>query len=107
MKILVEGIQLEGDIEISSGRNIEIKRLGQKIIVDAPSLNKQRVKCAEFDLIGDQIEIRAGKGIRLSSINPNVLIISSHYSELEAQYIDLQRRFENLEKLFLNTLHKN
>ena len=109
MKVTINGLPIQtttGDIDIAGGRNVEIKTLTDKIIIDAPALGKTRIKCQEFELEGEQIEIHAGKGIYLSSAHPNKLIISSHYTTLEAQYIDLAKRFENLENLFLNNLKK-
>lgn len=106
MKILVNDSVFEGDIELVGGRNIEVKANGQKIFFEAPQLNLTRIKCAEFSLQGESIEIRAGRGIRISSVSPNVLIISAQHNELEAQYVDLQKRFDNLESLFLKQIKK-
>jgi hypothetical protein len=106
VKIIVNEKTLEGDIELAAGRNIEVKASGNKVFIEAPQLNQTRIKHAEFDLQGDYIEIRAGKGIHLSSISPNVLVISSQHNEIEAQYIDLQKRFENLESLVLKQIKK-
>lgn len=104
MKIKVNEDIIDGDFEISGGRNVEVKMFAGKLMVDAPLLNQTRLKYAEFDLKGDCIEIRGGKGIKITTAHPNVLIISSHYNEIEAAYSDLQKRFDNLERLFLERI---
>lgn len=86
----------------AAGSGIEFKELGDKILITGQS--RTRLKEGNFLLEAEHIEIRAGHGIKISSIHPNILIIAADTIKQDEKIYDLQqgldKRLEVIEKIF-------
>jgi len=88
---------LKESIEICAGENVKILVDGNKIFISAPALNHTRLKQGPFLLSGSDIEIQAGPNIKISSANPNTLVIGADVSRETLRIIELEKRCQNLE----------
>jgi len=88
---------LKESIEICAGDNVKILVDGNKIFISAPMLNQTRLKQGPFILAGQEIEIQAGPNIKISSANPNTLVIGADVSRETLRIIELEKRCQNLE----------
>lgn len=79
-----------------AGSNIEFKELDDKIVITAK--NTTRIKEGNFLLEGEEIEIRADKGIKISSIHPNILVITADTAKTQEAIFDFNKRIEVVEK---------
>lgn len=87
---------------IEYGSGIIVKNLDDKILICAE--NKTKIREGNFLLVGDNIVVEAGKGIKISSRHPNVLVISCDTSKQDEIIFDLKKeinsRLETIEKVF-------
>ena len=63
------------DKPIELGENLIIRHLDAKTLISGQIAT--RLKQGDFMLEGEHIEIRAGQGVKISSIHPNILVIST------------------------------
>lgn len=88
---------------IEYGSNLIAKELDDKTILIAK--NTTRIQEGNFLLEGEHIEIRAGKGVKVSSIAPNILVISCDTTKQDEAIYDLRKevdaRLKNIEAIFV------
>ena len=92
--------------QFESGSGIEFKHIDDKILISAQCTT--RLKEGEFFIEGDHVEIRAGHGVKISSIHPNILVITADTTKQDEKIYDLQKqvnaRLETIEKVFSKIL---
>ena len=79
-----------------AGSNIELKDLGEKILI--ATKNATKLKEWNFLLEGDHVEIRAGQGVKISSIHPNIIVVSVDSTKQDEAIYDFNQRIEVVEK---------
>lgn len=89
---------------IESGTGIEIKILDDKIIICAE--NKMRIREGNFLLQGEEIIIEAGRGIKISSRHPNILVIETNLTKIEEKVYDLQKSMDERLKVIESVFSK-
>lgn len=91
---------------LEPGSNIEFKELEDKIIVAAK--NTTKIKEGNFLLEAEQIVIKAGVGISISSIGTDTLVISANHTKMEEGLYDLRKevdeRLKVIEQVFSQIL---
>jgi hypothetical protein len=87
---------------ISAGNNIKIQKVGEDYLISSETT----VFSKGFKLTSESIEIIGERGIMISSAMPNKIVISVDINKYIAEIQDLQTRFYNLEKLFLERISK-
>lgn len=89
-----------------AGSNIEFKHIGDKTFITARDTTK--IKEGNFLLEGDHVEIRAGQGVKISSIHPNIIVVSVDTTKQDERIYDLQqemnKRLETIERVFSKIL---
>lgn len=91
-------------MKIRQGENIKVVEDGEGVFIHAPLTNKTTLKLGAFTLQGDVVEVEAGEGIRLKSIHPNKLIISSDTDKQTCRIIELESRVRALEVVIADLL---
>jgi hypothetical protein len=86
-----------------AGNGIELKNLDDKILISAKCTT--RLKEGNFLIEGDSVEIRAGHGIKISSIHPNILVVSADTAKQEEKIFDFNKRLETVEKSLVSVLN--
>lgn len=89
---------------LRAGENIRIVQDGEDTFIHAPLTNKTTMKQGVFLVQGDAVEVRGGEHIRVTSINPDVLVITVDIDKEKARIVDLERRVKNLEKVIADLL---
>lgn len=91
---------------IEYGSGIIVKELDEKIIISAET----RLREGNFLIQGECVDVRAGNGIKISSVHPNILVITANTTKMEEKIFDLEnafnKRLENIEKAFSQLLKK-
>ena len=87
---------------IEYGDGLIVRNLDDKILISAQCAT--RIREGNFLLQGEEIIIEAGRGIRISSRHPNILVIEANLTKMEEKVFDLQqevnKRLEVIEKVF-------
>ncbi len=76
-----------------AGDGIEFKILDDKILISAQGTT--RIREGNFLLQGKEIIIEAGKGIKISSRTPNVLVIEANTTKQDEIIYDLKKQWMN------------
>lgn len=88
------------------GRGIEFKELDDKILITGQS--RTHLKDGNFTLDAAVIHIKAGSGIKISSLGNDTLLISSNLTKIEEDIFDFKKsvdeRLKNIEKAFSTIL---
>lgn len=91
---------------IEYGSGIIVKELEDKILICAE--NKTRLKEGNFSLEAYEIIIKAGKGIKISSIGKDTLVITADTTNQDEANFDFRKeideRLKNIEVVFAKIL---
>ena len=85
-----------------AGQNIEFKHLDDKTLITAK--NTTRIVEGNFSLEGEQIIIKAGHGIKISSIGKDTLCISADTAKVDEAIYDFRKRLDVVEKSLVNIM---
>ena len=88
-----------------AGSGIVFKEIDGKTLICVERATSLELKEGNFTLKGDSLEIRAGHGIKISSVHPNILVLSVDTSKQDERIFDLQKeidaRLKNIEAIFV------
>ena len=92
-----------GGFVFEAGSGIVFKEVDGKTLICADV--KTRIKETNFLLEGDHVEIRAGQGVKIQSIHPNIIVVSVDTTKQDERIYNLQqevdKRLETIETIFL------
>jgi len=96
------------DKTLKAGSGILFKFLDDKILISAE--NTTRIIQGSFVLEGKEIVIESGRGIKISSRHPNILVIESDLTKVEEAMYDLKKstddRLRVIETVFAQIIKK-
>ncbi len=88
------------DHQLCEGENIKIYVDKYKnIFISAPAMNHTKLKVGDFIVTGNEVEIKAGRNVCLTTSHPNVLTIGVDIDVEKAIIARLEKRIENLERM--------
>ena len=94
-----------------AGHGIDFKILDDKILISTKSETSLELKEGNFHLKGDQLIIKAGHGIKISSVHPNVLVITADTTKQDEKIFDMKKqmdeRLKNIEAIFVKIVKAN
>lgn len=109
MEIKIDNDSIVSDsISLGHCNNVKITvdQDNKKIIFSAPTLNHTRLKNGAFEVSGEYVELVAGDNIIIKTAHPNKVIIGSNIDKYIVALLELQKRFDNLEKVVLEHIKK-
>lgn len=103
----------DNGVPVVKGKNFEIVNDEEHKQIILSAVNTTNFKVGPFELSGEVIEIKAGRGIKIKTSMPNVIELSVDnvddflkVKQLEKANAELSKRLENIEKAIVNLAKK-
>ncbi len=93
------------EVQLCEGENIKIYvDKDNNLFVSAPDISHTRLKIGDFTITGNEVEVIAGRNVKLTTAHPNILTIGCDFDKEKAVLARLEKRIENLERIIAKIL---